>query len=306
MAKDFLRDVLTSHIEQNGSNPGYWWDEERVPLDSIDKSVTQLMDLRGKKAVVVGGAGLNLGQACVNRLAGLGAEVAIVDLEPAAAADFQRAAGRDPKWDAAGVAERAAERWSTSVFPVYGDVTTWQGAAQVIDECQERLGRLDIIVINAVDMAMGPFAEMPLEDIDRTVRGTLMIPLYCARAALDHMIPQGGGKIITVGSVSGLAFMPNQVMYGTCKAGVNTFTQFLGKELAPHGVQVVGVNPGSMWGPDREFVPDTYLGLYSRGRQALMRYELPEEVANMVAFLATDASSCMVGTMVDMGGGQSI
>ncbi|GAA1857538.1 glucose 1-dehydrogenase [Pseudonocardia ailaonensis] len=305
MAKDFLRDVLNSHIE-GGSDPGYWWDEERIPLDSIDKRVTELMDLRGKKAVVVGGAGLNLGQACVHRLAGLGAEVAVADLEPAAAADFQRSAGRAPKKDAAGVAQDAAEKWSASAFPVYGDVTTWQGASDVIAECHERLGRIDILVVSAVDVVMGPFAEMTPEEIDRSVRGTLMIPVYCARAVLDYMIPQGGGRIINVGSTSAMTAMPGHIMYGTCKAGVNTFTNYLGKELAAQGVHVLGVNPGSMWGPDREFVPDSYLGLYARGRQAIQRYELPEEVANMVAFLATDAASCMAGTMVDMGGGQGI
>jgi 3-oxoacyl-[acyl-carrier protein] reductase len=305
MARDFLRDVLNTHIA-TGADPAYWWDEARIPLDSIDKRVTDLMDLRGKKAVVVGGAGLNLGQACVNRLAGLGAEVAVADLEPEWSAEFQRRARRTPTLDAGGVAERAAAKWGTTAFPVYGDAMTWDGAQKLIAECHQRLGRIDILVVSAADIAVGPYAQMTPEEIDKTVRGTLMIPLYCARAVLDHMLPQGSGRIILVGSTSGITAMPDLTLYGTCKAGVETFTKFLGKELAAQGIHVLGVHPGSMWGPNRDLLPESASGLYARGRQAIQRYELPEEVANMVAFLATDAASCMVGTMVDMGGGQSV
>jgi 3-oxoacyl-[acyl-carrier protein] reductase len=96
------------------------------------------------------------------------------------------------------------------------------------------------------------------------------------------------------------------VAYGSAKAGINAFTQQLGKEVAKYGVQILGVNPGSMWGPNRDVLPDTAGGMYIKGRIAIQRFELPEEVANMVAFLASDAASCMVGVMVDMGGGQAL
>jgi 3-oxoacyl-[acyl-carrier protein] reductase len=61
-----------------------------------------------------------------------------------------------------------------------------------------------------------------------------------------------------------------------------------------------------MWGPNRAVLPDTAGGMYTKGRIAIQRFELPEEVANMVAFLASDAASAMVGVMVDMGGGQAL
>ena len=103
-----------------GSDPNEYWDEARTPLDSVDKTVSDLLDLRGKKAIVTGGAGRNLGQACVNRLAGLGADVAVLDLSP------EQAVGRQ-RWetppDAEAAAAAASEKWGAKVIAVHGDVT---------------------------------------------------------------------------------------------------------------------------------------------------------------------------------------
>lgn len=305
MRDNFLFELLQKNVDE-GTDPAYWWDEERTPLDSIDKRLTELLDLTGKKAVVTGGAGINLGQACVNRLAGLGADVAVVDLPPEGSEAWARMAGRKPKLDAQGVADKFTKRWGTNVIAVHGDVMTIDGVKSVMAECNERLGGIDILVNNAVGVALGPFHEFSTEDIDRSVLGTFTSPVYCTREALDYMIPRGWGRIINVGSESGLSAMPGQVMYGALKAGINTFTAQLGKEVEKFGVKILGVNPGSMWGPDREFVPDSVLGQYSAGRTAIQRFELPEEVANMIAFLCTDAASAMSGVMIPMGGGMSL
>jgi 3-oxoacyl-[acyl-carrier protein] reductase len=305
MTKDYFRDLLNAHIERGDEQSSYWWDEERIPLGSIDKRVTELLDLTGKRVVVTGGAGLNLGQACVNRLAGLGADVAVVDLsaDDAVGSGHQRWAAPP---DAEGVARAAADKWQAKVIAVHGDVMSWDGVQSVMRECAERLGGIDILVNNAADTANGEFADLSHADIDRSVRGTLVGPLYCSRVALDFMIPQGGGCIINIGSEAGLSAMPGLTIYGSLKAGLAAFTEFLGKEVAKHGVRVLGVNAGSMWGPNRPLPTDVAGTLYPRGRTAIQRYELPEEVANMVAFLASDAASCMAGTMVNMGGGMSI
>ncbi|WGY00363.1 SDR family oxidoreductase [Nocardioides sp. QY071] len=306
MKRDYFHRLLSEHVEAGAADPAYWWDEDRIPLSSIDKRASDLMDLTGKRAVVTGGAGMNLGQACVNRLAGMGAEVVVVDLarEAAEASGHQRWA-QPP--DAHAVAAAAAERWGTRVLAVHGDVMTWDGAAAVLEESRDLLGGIDILVNNAADVAVGDFATMSAEDIDRSVRGTLTGPLYCTRLALDHMIAQGtGGRIINIGSEAGQTAMPGLTLYGALKSGLGTFTRFLSKEVAEHGIHVLGVNAGSMWGPGRAVPADGPATLYSRSRTAIQRYELPEEVANMVAFLASDAASAMTGTMVDMGGGMSV
>ena len=95
-------------------------------------------------------------------------------------------------------------------------------------------------------------------------------------------------------------------MYGTAKAALQAFTRSLGMEVATEGVHVNGVNAGSMWGPNRELLPDMWETLYDHGRTAIQRYELPEEVANVVAFLASDAASCLVGTTIDASGGMAL
>src|SRR5213079_931429 len=116
-------------------------------------------------------------------------------------------------------------------------------------------------------------------------------------------LPKRSGTIINIGSEAGRSAMPSIVLYGSLKAGLNGFTNFVGKELASRGIRVLGVNPGSMWGPNRPIPPVSVDTLYARARTGIQRFELPEEVANMVAFLASDASTCMAGTVVDMGGG---
>ena len=305
MTEHFFHQILQNHIDAGNSSQTVWWDESRIPLDGIEKRVTDLLDLRGKRAVVTGGAGINLGQACVNRLAGLGADVAVVDLS--AAQVKKRGFSRHPDApDAEGIAAEAAKKWGTRAVAIHGDVMEWSGVQEVMAAAAEALGGIDILVNNAADVAVGPFAAFGQEEIDRSVRGTLTGPIYCSRAVLDYMLPQGHGRIINIGSEAGVSAMPWLTLYGSLKAGLAQFTRFLGKELGPQGVQVLGVNAGSMWGPGRPLTDDRPETLYPRGRTAIQRYELPEEVANMVAFLASDAASAMNGAMIDMGGGMSV
>lgn len=305
MTDHFMHQLLQDHIDSGRGSQTSWWDEDRIPLDSIGKRVTDLMDLRGRRAVVTGGAGINLGQACVNRLAGLGADVAVVDLS--AEQVEERGFSRHPDApDAEGIAAAASATWGTKVVPIHGDVMDWDGVQAVMSEAAAELGGIDILVNNAADVVVGDFMSFDGADIDRSVRGTLAGPMYCSRAALDHMLPQGRGRIINIGSEAGSSAMPWLTVYGSLKAGLSQFTRFLGKELGPQGIQVTGVNAGSMWGPGRALTQDSPATLYPRARTAIQRYELPEEVANMVAFLASDAASAMNGVMIDMGGGMAV
>jgi 3-oxoacyl-[acyl-carrier protein] reductase len=305
MTTDFMQQLLQDHIDAGRGSQTLWWDESRIPLDSIEKRVTDLLDLRGRRAVVTGGAGINLGQACVNRLAGLGADVAVVDLS--AEQVRERGYSRHPDApDAEGVAAAAAARWGTKVVAVHGDVMDWDGVQSMMAQAAEQLGGIDILVNNAADVVVGDFVTFGREAIDRSVRGTLTGPMYCSRAVLDHMLPQGSGRIINIGSEAGSTAMPGLTVYGALKAGLGQFTRFLGKELGPQGIQVLGVNAGSMWGPGRALTTDSPATLYPRARTAIQRYELPEEVANMVAFLASDAASAMNAVMIDMGGGMAV
>ncbi|WP_160719812.1 SDR family NAD(P)-dependent oxidoreductase [Bacillus sp. USDA818B3_A] len=273
---------------------------DRVPTQIIEKSVPELLNLKGKKAVITGAGGPGLGQACANRLAGSGADVAVVDI------NFEGAKM---------VAERITERWGTRAIPVKGDITDWEDVQRMMRESHEKLGGIDILVNNAVaGMHFGDFVTAAKGDIDKTVQGTLTQLIYLCRTVLDYMIPQGSGRIINVGAEGGRTEIPDLCIYDACKAGVHGFTRNLSAEVARHGIYVLGVAPGVMMheglqylmkNPTKENWPAIEPMLAAYDKVELERVELPEEVANMVAFLASDAASSMCGVTVNMGGGIS-
>jgi 3-oxoacyl-[acyl-carrier protein] reductase len=282
------------------------WDEERMPFASIDKRVTDLLDMRGRKVVITGGGGKGLGQACANRFAGLGADVALVDLEvkdPESTGSLKQYSGPDPH----GVAARVAEKWGTTAFGVYGDGTDWDDIQRWMGECNDRLGHIDVLVNSAVDVAVVDFKTCSREDIDRSVKGTMMGAMYCSRAALDHMIPRGRGHIINVGSSSmNMPSAPKNLLYGSLKGWLASFTKFLAAEVIQHGIHVVGVNPASMVRSKDRIPPMNEMWFYALNRNMLGRYMLHEETANLIAFLASDAASAIVGEVINVDGGSSL
>jgi 3-oxoacyl-[acyl-carrier protein] reductase len=273
---------------------------DRMPVDIIDKRVTEVMDLTGRKAIVTGAGGDGLGQAIANRLAGLGADVALI--------------GRT----LAKVERRAAEieqRWGVKAVPVLADLTDWDQVHRSVRESHAALGGLDIMVNNPVAAVAGPFGGNTKADIDTTVHGSLTMLLYCAHAALEFMLAQGSGKIINIAAAAGRVPQKGLVVYGSCKAAVIGFTRNLANEVADQGIVVLGCAPGIMMKPDlqeRILNPQSDQDLVARKSVMdslaydvrLKRSGLPEEVANIVAFLASDAASYMCGQTIDGSGGQ--
>ncbi|MBO0856685.1 MAG: SDR family oxidoreductase [Nocardia sp.] len=273
---------------------------DRLPEHIIDKRVTELMDLSGKKAFVTGAGGDGLGRAIANRLAGLGADVALI--------------GRTLEK----VERRAGEieaRWGVKTVALRADMSDWDQVHGAVREAHEALGGLDIMVNNPVMVASGPFERHTKEEIDYTVMGSLTMMMYGAHAALEFLLPQGSGKIINIGSVGGRIQQRGLVVYNSCKAGVIGFTRNLAHEVALRGVNVLGVAPGIMLKDEmRRYVLDPRTDADRHGRDAvaeaitqqvqLGRASLPEEAANMVAFLATDAASYLCGQTIDVAGGQ--
>lgn len=272
---------------------------DRLPRHIIDKRVTDLMDLRGKKAICTGAGGDGLGQAIANRLAGLGADVALV--------------GRT----LSKVEQRAAEirdRWGVKAYAIEADLSDWDQVHRSVDESKEAMGGLDIMVNNPVMVIGGAFEKHSKQDIDFTVHGSFTMLMYGAHAALQHMLPQGSGKIINIASAAGRTAQKGLVVYGASKAGVIGFTRNLAHEVALRGVSVMGVAPGIMIKPDLE---QNILNPRNEGEKVarssvfealddlvqLRRVSLPEEVANMVAYLATEAADYMCGQTIDVSGG---
>jgi 3-oxoacyl-[acyl-carrier protein] reductase len=273
---------------------------DSLPRHIVDKRVTELMDLSGKKAFVTGAGGDGLGQAIANRLAGLGADVALIGRT------FEKVERR---------AREIEKRWGVDAFPVKADMSDWDQVHEAVRAAHGELGGLDIMVNNPVMVVGGPFENHSKEDIDHTVLGSLTMMMYGAHAALEFLLPQGSGKIINIGSVGGRIQQRGLVVYNSCKAGVIGFTRNLAHEVAQRGVNVLGVAPGIMIKPEMmQYLLDPQTDQHRAGRGAILeaittqvqlgRASLPEEAANMVAFLASEAADYLCGQTIDVAGGQ--
>ncbi|CUU60971.1 3-oxoacyl-[acyl-carrier protein] reductase [Parafrankia irregularis] len=272
----------------------------RLPTHIIEKRVSDLLDLSGQKAIVTGAGGDGLGQAVANRLAGSGADVALI--------------GRTLEK----VERRAAEiekRWGVNAVPIRADLSDWDQVHRAVEESKDALGGLDIMINNPVMAVGGAFENHTKAEIDQTVLGSLTMMMYGAHAALQHLVPQGSGRIINIGAVGGRVQQPGLTVYCACKAGVIGFTRNLAHEFAPRGINVLGVAPGIMIKPDMKkmiFAPEnegqlagrTSIANALKNQVQLGRVCLPEEVANMVAYLASEAADYMCGQTIDVAGGQ--
>lgn len=272
---------------------------DRLPRHIIDKRVADLLDLSGKKAICTGAGGDGLGQAIANRLAGSGADVALIG----------RTLSKVEKR-----ADEIRERWGVKAYAIRADLSDWDDVHRSVEQSAEMLGGLDIMINNPIHMVGGPFDQHTKADIDQTVHGSLTMLMYGAHAALQHMLPASSGKIINISSAAGRTAQNYIVAYGACKAGVIGFTRNLAHEVAPRGVNVLGVAPGIMINPDleghilhprdeREKVARSSVFESLDTLVRLGRVSLPEEVANMVAYLASEAADYMCGQTIDVSGG---
>ena len=209
---------------------------DRLPLHQRGAGLADLLDLTGRTAVVTGGSGASLGQAISKRLARLGATVAVVEV-----ADDQANAV---------VAEIDAAD-DGAAFAVHGDVADWDGIHRALESVHERTGRIDVLVNNAGGALRlhGPLMDAAPADIRRVVDVNLLGTIFATRAALEHMVPAGSGRIINIASEGGKIGMPNLAVYNACKAGVIGFTRNIVHEVSAHGISAVAVCPGIMVGP---------------------------------------------------------
>jgi 3-oxoacyl-[acyl-carrier protein] reductase len=181
-----------------------------------------------------------------------------------------------------------------------GDVgQTEHAVTRTVDE----LGRLDVLVNNAATFRVGPLDELDADEFDHTMATNVRGPYIAARAAARHM--SGGGRIISIGSnMIGRTVFPGFALYSMSKTALVGMTKGLSRDLGPRGITVNLVNPGAtdtdMNPADGEF-SDTI-----RGFTAVDRYGTPGEVAEVVAFLASDAARYVTGASVNVDGGFTV
>ena len=243
------------------------------------------MKLANKVAIVTG-ATQGIGLACAQRLLAEGASVMLADVK-AEGASTAESLGANARFFKADVSRKA-------------DVDA------LVAETVREFGRIDILVNNAGVTHAAEFLDVAEEDFDRVLGVNLKSMFLCSQAVARHMVGQGSGSIINMSSVNGTLAIPNQVPYVVSKGGVNQLTRVASIALAAHGIRVNGVAPGTIL---TELAKKAVLGSPEARHTILSRTPLgrcgePEEVASVVAFLASDDASYMTGETIVVDGGR--
>lgn len=239
----------------------------------------------GKQVLVTGGS-RGIGRAVSLAFARSGARVAFCyRSDHAAAAEVQQmGAGLQIEAYQADVADPAA-------------------AAALVAQVEERQGKVDVLVNNAGVFPAAWVVEMTDADWDTVVRANLFSVFYCSRAVLPGMIAAGGGAIVNIASIAGQRGSARHAHYAAAKGGVLAFTRSLAREVIGHNIRVNAVSPGRI-------VTELLLAQQNPQEQArwmadtpAQRLGVPEEVAEAVLFLASPASSYIVGETIAVNGG---
>jgi 2-hydroxycyclohexanecarboxyl-CoA dehydrogenase len=245
----------------------------------------------GRVAVVTGGGG-GIGTAISQRLARERAIVVVVDVVSEAA---KRVA-----------ASLRAEGLQAEALAL--DITSPEAVNRAVADLIARHARIDVLVNNAGINRRGALLDVSEDDWNATFAVNLDAIFHLTRAVLPHMIAQGGGAIVNTASQWGLSPAPGHIAYNVSKAAVVSFTKSLAVDYAPHNVRVNAVAPGEVRTPMLE------AGLAAKGRTVAEldakvpfgRIGTPEEVAALVAFLASDEAPFICGSVVEITGAQAV
>jgi len=237
------------------------------------------------KAVLVTGASRGIGAAIAKRLAAEGADVAITYAKDASAAD---------------AVVKAIEGSGRKAFAMQADAADAKAMKAAVEQAAKAFGRIDVLVNNAGTAIPAPFEEATLEEIDRVIDINLRGVLVATQAALKHM--PDGGRIISIGSSVGERNMtPGLTAYAATKGAVKMFTQGLAREVGGRGITVNNVQPGPI---DTDLNPAS--GDWAApqlANTALNRYGKVEEVAALVAFVASPEAAYITGANLTVDGG---
>jgi 3-oxoacyl-[acyl-carrier protein] reductase len=263
--------------------------------------------LDGKVAIVTGG-GRGLGRAYARRLAGLGAKIAVCDLNLRSFEEFE-AERRDMTGDST-VAE--IEAGGGAAFGIALDVADRPAVDAMVAQVVERWGRVDILVANAGGGRGRPIdtkaSTLDSELLELVLQMNLYGTIYCCNAVAPVMKQQRSGKIVTVSSVAGISPSTDggYAHYGAAKAGIAHYTRYLAQDLGPFGITANCIAPGTI---ATGRIMQTVIPGSSRAnadpaaRVALRRVGTVEDCARVIEFLTTDLSDYVTGTLIPIDGG---
>jgi 3-oxoacyl-[acyl-carrier protein] reductase len=202
--------------------------------------------------------------------------------------------------DAAASVVKEIERAGGKAIAIQADAADADASKAAVEKTVATFGRLDVLVNNAGTAIPKTFEETTLEEMDRMIEINVRGTLVATQAALKHM--KSGGRIIMIGSCVGeRAMTPGLVAYSATKGAVKMFTQGLSREVGSRGITVNNVQPGPI---DTDLNPAAgEWAVPQKAATALDRYGHVDEVAALVAFVASPASSYMTGTNLTVDGG---
>src|ERR1700751_2903994 len=237
------------------------------------------------KTALVTGASRGIGAAIARRLAADGANVAITYTKGA---------------DAAAQVVKAIEDAGGKAIAIQADATDAKAVNAAVEQTVKTFGQLDILVNNAGTAIPKPFEETTLEEMDQMIDLNLRGAFVATQAALKHM--KNGGRIIMIGSCVGERMMtPGLVAYSATKGAIKMFSQGLSREVGNRGITVNNIQPGPI---DTELNPAiSEWAAPQKAATALGRYGTVDEVAALVAFVASPESSYITGANLTVDGG---
>ncbi len=246
------------------------------------------LGLKGKIALVTGaGSQIGFGKAISLTLAKEGCDVVVNDV------------------DLPGAQQTAKEVIETGhkAIAVKADISNKAEVNEMVDQAYKEFGRIDILVNNAsMGLAGKPFLEITDDEWDLMININFRGTVYVTRAVLPGMIKQKSGKIVNIASNAGKTGVPTASMYAATKAAVVSLTKSLSIEVGSLGINVNGIAPGTAKTNLENYATPEFVKMASH-LPPLGRLTVPQDIANMAAFLASEAASDIAGQTYSVDGG---